>query len=258
MEGVLQEIRCFRELGRHDNLLALRGMTIEPRSGDYCLVTEYAPQGSLDQLEAAIQICSGMAHLALHGVIHPGPQRSQSRGSSQNPIADYGLAVKALCGYESAQGATVSTAGSTARPIRWMAPESIEWRHYTEKSDVWAMGVTMWEIWTYGKIPYGAITDDEMVGKRVVEGLRLLCPSVCPPGVYDVMQACWRERKNERPSSSSVTSRGCCVSNMTRLCWSYMEVCVKLSSWGGPTALRDLHGGRGAVGAGAMRTQVPV
>eukprot|EP00960_Hanusia_phi_P019262 568616-Hanusia_phi.AAC.1 len=85
-----------------------------------------------------------------------------------------------------------------------MAPESIARRQYTDKSDVWAFGVTMWEMWTYGQVPYGAITDDEMVGQRVGQGLRLTAPSVCPAGVYEVMQACWRERKNERPSFSEL------------------------------------------------------
>eukprot|EP00960_Hanusia_phi_P034152 750876-Hanusia_phi.AAC.2 len=188
-EEVLQEIRFFKELGRHDNLLDLRGITVEPASGDYCLVTEYAPQGSLDQvlnrlyeedstfsplvlLEAAMEVCNGMVHLALHGVVHRDlavrnvlvfrwDPDDHKRGVHLK-IADYGLAVMASRGNGSAQGATVSTAGSTARPIRWMAPESIARRQYTDRSDVWAFGVTMWEMWTYGQVPYGAITDDEM------------------------------------------------------------------------------------------------
>eukprot|EP00960_Hanusia_phi_P052691 761587-Hanusia_phi.AAC.1 len=151
---VLQEIRFFEELGRHDNLLELRGITVEPGSGDYCLVTEYAPKGSLDQvlsqahdeastcshlvlLEAAMQICNnGMVHLVLHQVVHRDlaarnvlvfrwDPNDHQRGVHLK-IADYGLAVMASRGYGNGQAqTTVSTAGATARPIRWMAPESI-------------------------------------------------------------------------------------------------------------------------------------
>eukprot|EP00960_Hanusia_phi_P039119 753770-Hanusia_phi.AAC.3 len=173
MQKALQEIKVFHELGLHDNLLRLCGLTVEPEVGDICLVTEYAPRGSLDQvlstahdnnvicsplvqLAAAAQICNGMAHLALHQVVHRDLAARNvlvfswdhnDQTSIHLKIADYGLAVMASKGY--GKGATVSTAGSVARPIRWMAPESITRRQYSEKSDVWAFGVTMWEIWTY-------------------------------------------------------------------------------------------------------------
>eukprot|EP00960_Hanusia_phi_P014102 415030-Hanusia_phi.AAC.1 len=51
----LQEIEVFRELGLHDNLLGLCGLTVEPIAGDICLVTEYAPRGSLDQVLSTAQ-----------------------------------------------------------------------------------------------------------------------------------------------------------------------------------------------------------
>lgn len=39
-------------------------------------------------------------------------------------------------------------------PIRWTAPESIEFNRYNEASDVWSFGVVSWEIYTRGAIPY--------------------------------------------------------------------------------------------------------
>ncbi len=49
---------------------------------------------------------------------------------------------------------------------RWMAPESIQTRRYSHKSDVYAFGILMWEMWSSGKYPYMLISDDEKVASR--------------------------------------------------------------------------------------------
>ena len=227
-----QEVRIFHQLGRHPNLLRLLAISIEPSSGDYCLVTEFASKGSLDgilsnfaeeegrmsllvQLQVAKQICDGMVQLSLHEVVHRDLAARNVLVFSLDPedhlavsvkIADYGLSLMASRGYGESRAGSVSTAGSTARPVRWMAPESLRRRQYSEKSDVWAFGVTMWEIWTYGEVPYGTITEDPQVGSKVLDGERLPVPPSCPPQVYSIMQECWQE-KNERPSFSDLQKK---------------------------------------------------
>ena len=47
-------------------------------------------------------------------------------------------------------------------PVRWMAPESIKYGRYTTESDVWAYGVVLWEIFTYGKQPYYGHSNEEV------------------------------------------------------------------------------------------------
>ncbi|EKX53241.1 hypothetical protein GUITHDRAFT_64450, partial [Guillardia theta CCMP2712] len=221
-----QEVKIFQQLGRHPNLLRLLATSIEPSSGDYCLVTEFASKGSLDgilsnyaekeetmsllvQLQVARQICDGMVQLSLHEVVHRDLAARNVLVFSLDPedhlavsvkIADYALSIMASRGYGESRAGSVSTAGSTARPVRWMAPESIERRQYSEKSDVWAFGVTMWEVWTYGKIPYWAFTDDSLVGPKVLEGDRLSKPETCPWGCYRIMQECWKASKHARPN----------------------------------------------------------
>ena len=93
---------------------------------------------------------------------------------------------------------------SASPPFRWMPPEAIERHRWSEKSDVWAFAVTLWEMFTHGKVPYTFVASDAEVAQRVVAGeLRLerpLQPTECPEGLFAVMKRCWAARAADRPT----------------------------------------------------------
>jgi hypothetical protein len=88
-----------------------------------------------------------------------------------------------------------------------MPPESILRGQWSEKSDVWAFAVTVWEMFSHSQVPYTFIYSDSEVGQLVVEGHRLerpMTPTECPPGVFGVMLKCWEQQAKARPTFAEV------------------------------------------------------
>ena len=123
-------------------------------------------------------------------------------------VTDYSLSLLVNKGFTA--GATVeitTNSAGAAGPTRWMAPESILRRIYSKKTDVWALGVLLYEIWTLAMIPYYLISDDREVARMVVNGERLQQPHSCPDHVYVIMQECWRTIHKDRPSVSEIQTK---------------------------------------------------
>ena len=68
-------------------------------------------------------------------------------------------------------------------PIRWMAPESLADGLFTNKSDVWSLGVTLWELTTFGSFPYQGLSNVEVVD-RVKLGRSMDKPQECTSELY--------------------------------------------------------------------------
>nr|DBA23954.1 TPA: hypothetical protein GDO54_011665 [Pyxicephalus adspersus] len=83
-------------------------------------------------------------------------------------------------------------------PIKWMAPESINFRRFTSASDVWMFGVCMWEILMYGVKPFQGVKNNDVIG-RIENGERLPMPVNCPPTLYSLMTKCWAYDPSRRP-----------------------------------------------------------
>jgi len=84
-------------------------------------------------------------------------------------------------------------------PIKWLALECIQHRIFTHKSDVWAFGVTVWELFTYGGRPYEHVSARD-VPDILEKGERLCQPSICTIDVYMIMIKCWMIDADSRPA----------------------------------------------------------
>ncbi|XP_076176518.1 anaplastic lymphoma kinase isoform X2 [Ptiloglossa arizonensis] len=120
-------------------------------------------------------------------------------------IADFGMAKDIYRSDYYRKG------GKAMLPIKWMPPESFLDGIFTTKTDVWAFGVLLWEIMSFGYIPYTGCTNRETMS-MVTSGGRLEKPAGCPDPIYGIMTRCWHPRPENRPSFATIVERiGYCL-----------------------------------------------
>lgn len=191
----------------HENLVKLLGLVFNNQH--MYLVTEYMSKGSLieylrsrgrqhvtgrDQIYYAYDTCAGMAYLESRHVVHRDLAARNVLVAEDNTakVSDFGLA----------RDENFSLDGGKL-PIKWTAPEALKQNKFSNKSDMWSFGILLWEIYTYGRVPYSKIPLADIV-KCVEKGLRLELPEGCPPEIYDIMKQAWDLQPEKRPSFCDV------------------------------------------------------
>jgi len=202
----LTEAKVMTSL-QHENLVRLLGLVIEDKNGrnKIFLVTEFMGKGSLleylrsrgrqyvtkkDQIGFAYDTCCGMAYLESQHVVHRdlAARNVLLAEDGQAKVADFGLA--------STDGVTID---SGKLPIKWTAPEALRQSQFSNKSDMWSFGVLLWEIYSFGRVPYPRIPLGEVV-KHVEKGYQMEAPEGCPQQVYTIMKEAWELDPAARPT----------------------------------------------------------
>ncbi|XP_029016953.1 neurotrophic tyrosine kinase, receptor, type 2a isoform X2 [Betta splendens] len=204
---------------QHEHIVTFYGVCVE--SDPLIMVFEYMKHGDLNKflrahgpdavlmaegqttrpveltqsqmLHIAQQIASGMVYLASQHFVHRDL-------ATRNCLVGENLLVK--IGDFGMSRDVYSTdyyrvGGHTMLPIRWMPPESIMYRKFTTESDVWSLGVVLWEIFTYGKQPWYQLSNNEVI-ECITQGRVLQRPRTCPKEVYDLMLGCWQREPHMR------------------------------------------------------------
>uniref|UniRef100_A0A8B9JQS1 receptor protein-tyrosine kinase n=1 Tax=Astyanax mexicanus TaxID=7994 RepID=A0A8B9JQS1_ASTMX len=90
-------------------------------------------------------------------------------------------------------------------PIRWTAPEAIQYRKFTSSSDVWSYGIVMWEVMSYGERPYWDMSNQDVIN-AIEQDYRLPPPMDCPNALHQLMLDCWQKDRNNRPKFSQIVN----------------------------------------------------
>ena len=91
-------------------------------------------------------------------------------------------------------------------PLRWLSKEVLNEGKYSHESDVYAFGVTLWEIYTYARRPFQSATDAEVIS-LIQDETSLEIPEYCPPVVYGMMLECFKPVPSRRPTFSEMRLR---------------------------------------------------
>ncbi|EMP40753.1 Tyrosine-protein kinase HCK [Chelonia mydas] len=206
VQAFMEEANLMKTL-QHDKLVRL--YAVVSKEEPIYIITEFMAKGSLldflksDEgsklllpklIDFSAQIAEGMAYIERKNYIHRDLRAANVLVSESLmcKIADFGLArVIEDNEYTAREGAKF--------PIKWTAPEAINFGSFTIKSDVWSFGILLNEIVTFGKIPYPGMSNaDVMVALQ--RGYRMPRTETCPAELYDIMKTCWKDKAEERPT----------------------------------------------------------
>ncbi|ODM99250.1 Fibroblast growth factor receptor [Orchesella cincta] len=225
-KSFLLEVKVHSHIGKHQNVVNLLGAYIrEIRYGVLYVVTEICQNGSLESLlrktervknsndqtskselslvdlnRFCYEISCGMEHITSKKVVHGDLSARNILLDSRNTckIADFGLSRK-LYEYD-------KYVKKSQEPIPWklMAYETLIKMEFTCKSDVWSFGITAWEIFSLGKIPYAGLSWTVDFTDELLTGLRLPKPVHASDQIYKKVLECWEIDPKRRPNFSDL------------------------------------------------------
>jgi serine/threonine protein kinase len=191
------------------------------------LLQECAPDGDLCELlrenqfkpeipvllEIFVQITDAMICLADNNIVHGDLAcrnvlvfRSHPSQPKENlvKLTDFGLTRSSTL-FSVVEIPASSTMNVV--PVRYAAPEILRNTNrptYSEKSDIYSIGVLMWEACSYGTLPYASLHNDDDVRKRKLNDERLPQPNICDNQLWALIGECWHQNPQDRPSFRSL------------------------------------------------------
>ncbi|XP_072564921.1 tyrosine-protein kinase Fer-like isoform X2 [Paramormyrops kingsleyae] len=205
----LSEARILKQYD-HPNIVKLIGVCTQ-RQPIY-IVMELVPGGDFlsflrkkkedlktkQLVKFALDAAAGMAYLELKNCIHRDLAARNCLVGDSNllKISDFGMSRQEDDGI-------YSSSGLKQIPIKWTAPEALNYGRYSSESDVWSYGILLWETFSLGVCPYPGMTNQQ-AREQVEKGYRMSCPQKCPEEVYKIMQRCWEYKPENRPKFADI------------------------------------------------------
>ncbi|XP_059679819.1 tyrosine-protein kinase Fes/Fps isoform X2 [Gavia stellata] len=206
----LQEARILKQYN-HPNIVRLIGVCTQKQpiyivmelvqGGDFLsfLRSEGPHLRVKDLIKMTENAAAGMEYLESKHCIHRDLAARNCLVTEKNilKISDFGMSR------EEEDGIYASTGGMKQIPVKWTAPEALNYGRYSSESDVWSFGILLWEAFSLGAVPYTNLSNQQ-TREAVEQGVRLDPPKQCPEEVYRLMQRCWEYDPRKRPSFSTI------------------------------------------------------
>ncbi|XP_045603848.1 tyrosine-protein kinase Fer isoform X3 [Procambarus clarkii] len=199
----LQEGRILKQYD-HPNIVKFIGICVQKQP--IMIVMELVPGGSLlsfvrnhkgqltvkQMMGMCLDTASGMAYLESKNCIHRDLAARNCLVGHRNivKISDFGMSRE--------EEEYIVSDGMKQIPIKWTAPEALNFGKYTSLCDVWSYGVLCWEIFSSGEVPYHGYSNTK-AREMIDSGYRMLAPPSTPEEMYQLMLKCWQYDPENRP-----------------------------------------------------------
>ncbi|XP_045782233.1 uncharacterized protein LOC123878826 isoform X2 [Maniola jurtina] len=206
----------------HENVVRLLGVVT--RSAPVCTVMEFMLHGDLkgyllarrhlagaadEREQVSARRLTAMARDAARGLAYLAAQRYVHRDvAARNCLVGARLQLK-LADFGMTRLVFESDYYRFSRkgmlPVRWMAPESLALGVFSPASDVWAFGVLLYEIVTFGALPFQGLGNGEVLA-RVKAGGTLPLPPGLRPQLAGLVARCWQREPRARPAAAELAA----------------------------------------------------
>uniref|UniRef100_A0AAG5CQJ8 Tyrosine-protein kinase n=1 Tax=Anopheles atroparvus TaxID=41427 RepID=A0AAG5CQJ8_ANOAO len=206
----LQEGRILKQYD-HPNIVKLIGICVQKQP--IMIVMELVAGGSLlmflrknaqtlgqrQLMSMCRDAAAGMRYLESKNCIHRDLAARNCLIGSENivKISDFGMSRE--------EEEYIVSGGMKQIPIKWTAPEALNFGKYTSLCDVWSYGILVWEIFSRGDTPYSGMSNST-ARERIDEGYRMPSPEGAPPEMYRLMLKCWSYEAESRPHFDEICS----------------------------------------------------
>ena len=147
------------------------------------------------------QVALGMEHISSHRFVH---RDLAARNILLTSRLD--LKISSLSLSLDVYASEYYPNGGSLIPLRWLAPEVIQQENYSSKSDVWAYGVYVWEVFHLADLPFRLKSDEELLKELKAGEVCLECTDQCPYEIIDLIRRCTMEMSHDRPTFSDIVT----------------------------------------------------
>jgi serine/threonine protein kinase len=214
-DHILHEARSSSALS-HPNICTIH--QVGEFAGDHYIVMELVEGKTLSELigtnglaaesvmNYAVQIAAGLAHAHDRGIVHRDLKSSNVIVTPEGlvKILDFGLARRmpdAILNEATATLGSFAGAGSLSGTLSYMAPEVLRGQDADARTDLWALGVVMYEA-ASAHLPFQGRTSFE-ISSAILHDMPSQLPARVPPSLWSVIQRCLAKEPERRYQRAS-------------------------------------------------------
>eukprot|EP00731_Ephydatia_muelleri_P030153 Em0021g676a len=260
LHNMMSEILKMQDFS-HPHVMTLMGMSFDAANTP-SMVMPYMANGSLlsylkmnralllvvdvaadvDRLHASqklltrtcCQVAKGMEYLSAQKFVHRdlAARNCMIDADGVIKVGDFGLSEDV---YISGYFRLDKESRGVKLPFKWLAPESIQDGVFNEKTDVWSFGVTCWEVFTVGSVPYPGLDPCDLP-TFLRNGRRMEKPqnAACSEAIYSLMLRCWDSDPEDRPTFAKIAVT---ISKALQIMSDYLDLSMKVNT------MQNIHNG---------------